>query len=429
MCMENQEENNNLHTGENVLKIVFVVLILLMLPGFIVILMGFYKKLEQKIVTKKHTTTDYMLDYRHGYTATQLKDGRILIIGGSDKAPEIYDPKTRKSTYTNQTNIYRGYEPSSILLNDGTVLVVGGLSNNTPTKNKAERYDPKTGKFKIVANTNFCEITTDISLTKLQNGDVFILCTRYGAIYSPQKGIVKIAPEIPFFTSDVATTLLPDGKVMIVGFFPRSFKRLPIKDTTITNINAKEYKNLNAYTTLIYNPESNNYVVGPQMTSKRIKIKALDGKDDQKIFFGGYRGRFDMGEIGEVNLIEEFNPKTRMFKKIGKLNETRNPYSGVVLPNGKIFFYANNVKRSVYHPFRLKDQIEKYTNTTHPTCELFDPSTGESHYTKICADIFKYGSKYFVQPDGKLIIVGGVSPWSMKKQEREIITIDTKEVK
>ncbi len=82
-----------------------------------------------------------MIIPRFGHSAVLLKDGRVLITGGywckgsggkcnevAPKSAEIYDPKIGKFIRTGDMNFGRTYH-SSILLNDGRVLVVGGGHN------------------------------------------------------------------------------------------------------------------------------------------------------------------------------------------------------------------------------------------------------------------------------------------------------------
>jgi hypothetical protein len=98
-----------------------------------------------KFVATGTTTTQ-----RNGHTATLLKDGRVLIPGGSFYNPlgkntllssaELYDPST--GTFTPTGNMTTARERHlATLLADGRVLLVGKLDLS------AELYDPATGTF------------------------------------------------------------------------------------------------------------------------------------------------------------------------------------------------------------------------------------------------------------------------------------------
>src|SRR5215470_14196457 len=97
--------------------------------------------------TGTFTPTGNMTTARQGHTATLLKDGRVLITGGSTyirncvKSAELYDPAT--GTFTEKRDmLYARTGHKGILLPDGRVFIVGGCY---PSQISAEVYDPLTG--------------------------------------------------------------------------------------------------------------------------------------------------------------------------------------------------------------------------------------------------------------------------------------------
>ena len=106
-------------------------------------------------------------------SAVTLKDGRVLLTGGTDTYysyslnkdkykpsdngnAEIYDPKTDTYTSVGSLNVKRCYH-SSILLSNGKVLIVNGAKGpggaTDQETRKAELFDPKTNKFRIISST------------------------------------------------------------------------------------------------------------------------------------------------------------------------------------------------------------------------------------------------------------------------------------
>jgi large repetitive protein len=103
---------------------------------------------------------------RTAQTATLLRDGRVLIAGGSSKAwggpslasAEVYDPRTGKFTPTGSMHLARAGHTSTRLA-DGRVLVAGGYASWAgpasglfyvgPALASAELYDPATGTFSL----------------------------------------------------------------------------------------------------------------------------------------------------------------------------------------------------------------------------------------------------------------------------------------
>ena len=105
--------------------------------------------------TSTFTPTGSMVIERAGNTATLLPDDRVLIAGGVDRqenaiaSAEIYDPATGKFTQTGSMAEPRGTHTATAL-KDGRVLIVGGGSGHYPSQNihrSAELFDPATGKF------------------------------------------------------------------------------------------------------------------------------------------------------------------------------------------------------------------------------------------------------------------------------------------
>jgi hypothetical protein len=106
-------------------------------------------------VTRRFAPTGNLVVERAGNTATLLADGRVLITGGEDRQEnkivnaEIYDPSTGKFTATGSMADTRAAHTATAL-KDGRVLIVGGSSGHYPSQNvyrSAEIFDPATGKF------------------------------------------------------------------------------------------------------------------------------------------------------------------------------------------------------------------------------------------------------------------------------------------
>jgi hypothetical protein len=91
---------------------------------------------------------------RYGHTATLLSTGKVLVTGGLGTngiyAPlasaEIYNPSTRKWTFTGSMSVGRTAFAATLLQN-GDLLVVGGTGYTANCFATAEIYNPATGSW------------------------------------------------------------------------------------------------------------------------------------------------------------------------------------------------------------------------------------------------------------------------------------------
>jgi hypothetical protein len=115
------------------------------------------------------------------HTATLLNNGQVLIAGGREgatpiKTTELFDPTSDTFTLTGSLNVQRKRHAANLLL-DGTVMVEGGASESngvdtdagTPT---AEVYSPTTGVWTQVGNMSTGR--TEQTATRLQDGTVLV---------------------------------------------------------------------------------------------------------------------------------------------------------------------------------------------------------------------------------------------------------------
>ncbi len=117
------------------------------------------------------------------YSATLLKDGRVLVAGGMSDwrtaAAVLYDPRTGTFTATGSMNDARDAH-AAVLLADGRVLILGGdgwtcsgtYCYFSGSLSSAELYDPATGTFSRAGYMNVGR--TEPTATLLQNGDVLV---------------------------------------------------------------------------------------------------------------------------------------------------------------------------------------------------------------------------------------------------------------
>jgi hypothetical protein len=105
--------------------------------------------------TGSWSETGEMTAARYGHAAVLLQDGRVLVSGGVDgpahalSSAELYDPATGKWAKTGALNIAR-FNHKATLLRDGKVMISGGHDVHE-SLSTSELYDPSIGAWTVVA--------------------------------------------------------------------------------------------------------------------------------------------------------------------------------------------------------------------------------------------------------------------------------------
>lgn len=224
--------------------------------------------------------------HRSWHTATLLKDGSVLLVGGrtgiftpeSKQAgeyeektarAEIYNPITKKSNDVGEMNVPR-YHHSAILLPSGKVLIVGGektVTENIDTKN-IEIYDPQKKTFSIIGKMHN-DMQKTPRLTLLKDGKVLAIGGNAKAeLIDPISGIVEQLPDTKnaIRSEGDSSVLLSDGKVFIVG--PEAYG----KGKTCLEL---------------YNPETKAFELIAEIAPQRLTTNSILLENDSVLIVGG----------------------------------------------------------------------------------------------------------------------------------------------
>jgi len=190
--------------------------------------------------TRHWSNTGSMSVGRVGHTGTRLPDGRVLIAGGltcceftpgltrqvSTDTAEIYDPDTDQFTQTGSLAAARSFHTAT-LLPDGRVLIAGGVFGDdaNPAPVGAEVYDPSTGEFspagalQVARGTHTAVLLNDGRVLVVGGVDaaqpfVGIQATE---IYDPATNNWSLGPVLQPAWIESTVTLLGNGKVLIFG--------------------------------------------------------------------------------------------------------------------------------------------------------------------------------------------------------------------
>jgi len=201
--------------------------------------------------TGTFSTTGSMETARSGHTATLLGDGKVLVAGG-DPSPvaqqvnpngtaELFDPGTGVFTPTGSMETQR-VRATATLLKNGQVLVVGGTKFVTPdapflqrgvwvTINDAELFDPASGTFTATGSLQTGRTGHTATLqndgTVLVTGGENIRNTQFGGnvvtvlstseLFDPAKGAFAPTGSMAAPRIGHSATLLSDGTTLLTG--------------------------------------------------------------------------------------------------------------------------------------------------------------------------------------------------------------------
>jgi len=208
-----------------------------------------------------------MLTTRHSHTATLLPNGKVLIAGGYGEgtAPlataEVFDPKTNSFAPAGSLIAARAGHVAALLKN-GKVLLAGGVGPDWHFLSSAELYDPVTGKFLPTGNMTVAR-ESHVAV-RLLNERVLIIgghrdrrenIKLYASAetYDPDNGIFVRVGDMSVRRHKHDAVLLSDGRVLVTG-------------------GSDERDNRGAYdSSEFFDPNTGTFSTGPQMKLSRYK--------------------------------------------------------------------------------------------------------------------------------------------------------------
>lgn len=232
------------------------------------------------------------------HTATRLLDGRVLIAGGFSNdvgfyrggdatvTTEIYDPNTSQFVMGPSMTMPRGGHTAT-LLNDGTVLVIGGEGNGHGLTT-AEIFYPNENVWRSVL-APMRTGRSEHSATLLNDGRVLLaggfdgnVATNRAEIFDPASMLFEEAGSLGAARAEHEAQLLSDGRVVLLG--GRSAQAL-VADTEAMEIPGA------LATAEIFDPATKLFTQSPhKMSAARTIFTATMTKENQFLIVGGLGG-------------------------------------------------------------------------------------------------------------------------------------------
>ncbi len=312
--------------------------------------------------------TGTMTAARQGHTATVLPDGRVLLTGGTKNigfratlaSAEIYDPGSGTfQTTGSMTTAREGH--TATLLRDGRVLIAGGSPNGTSTTASAEVYDPRSGKFRAISPMGVPREAH--SATLMKDGRVLIAGGGRGGmpggyiaydtaeIFNPAtNSFHTVSAHMKVDRVGPAAALLDDGRVLIAGGKSGQIR------------NPFGGGNLASFTPLAsaetFDPETRSFVALPRMHATHYLGVATRLDNGTILITGGWTAIGGM--IGGERVTDLFEPERNIFAG-GELHVGRLEQTATLLRDGDVLVAGG---------------LDRQGNVT-ATVEFYAPRAGE----------------------------------------------------
>ena len=289
------------------------------------------------------TPTGSMTVARAGQTISMLRDGRVLLTGGVQNAgfrselssAEIYDPGAGTFSATGSMTVPREGHTAT-MLRDGRVLVAGGSDNGIHTLDSAEIYDPSSGTFYRTGHLHQPRVAHVAAL--LGTGKVLIAGGGRGGmpggyisydtaeLYDPASG--RFSAIFPHMKSDrvgAAAVKLNDGRVLIVGGKSGRMMTSRMRNlASLTPLNTAE----------VYDPEAGAFIRTGDMSAPHYLATATILDNGNVLVVGGWtiRGPLVVG----MRDAEVYMPETNAFSHVGQTNVARLTNTATLLNDGEV---------------------------------------------------------------------------------------------
>lgn len=329
-----------------------------------------------------------LLVARIWHTATLLRDGRVLVVGGSLRAPdalvndgfdtaqsaiEVYDPSA--DTWTRGQSLRdRRVDHTATLLEDGRVLVVGGDVENgkmSQPLGTAEIYDPVRDTWVSVPSLMKPDRNT---ATRLRDGRVLVVHGGTAEVYDPAANRWAAAGSLTVARSATTATLMPSGRVLATGGLGGQYR-----DGADANCD-------------VYIPEQNRWVAVAPLKERRFSHTATLLPDGSVLVAGGDQATSAGGGPSETETLRGATG----WSLTAALTSMRNRHAAVLLRDGRVLFVGGARGLSDYLPgTELYDPVTNHATAGPPL------SMGRTGHTATLLN------------NGTVLVVGGRSEDSL----------------
>jgi hypothetical protein len=274
---------------------------------------------------------------RVGASAALLPDGRILVTGGdpgTGPVPSADFLNTDGTVFSAPPMKYPRSQHLSVALQDGRILVAGGLTAPGTATGTAEIFDPVAGSWSSVGS-GMTEARSGATAAVLQDGRVLIAGGQNGTaisstieIFDPVHGTFTSAGIMSSPRTQHAMALLQSGQVLIVGGNSGN-TGTPPAPTPVAS-------------TDIFDPVAGTVSAGPSLATPRYNHSATTLLNGQVVVIGGNNGNANPAQM-DVTPAElvDFTAATPAFTTLAtNLATPREGHLAILLPNNNNLLIA-----------------------------------------------------------------------------------------
>ncbi|WP_437290831.1 kelch repeat-containing protein [Sorangium sp. So ce406] len=313
------------------------------------------------------------------HTATRLRDGRVLVAGGSahtqphDEEPfataAVFDPAEDTWSPVASMSTARARH-SATLLPDGRVLVAGGHAAGE-TLAAAEVFDPASGTWTSVPSMSAARHAHTATL--LPGGRVLVAGGRApgevlaaAEMFDPASGTWTSVPSMSMSTArhGHSATSLPDGRVLVIGG----------GDLERELASAE-----------VFDPASGTWASVASMSTARYLHTAESMADNRVLVAGGYAY-----EDGVLDRAEVYDPASGAWLPVDPMVTARHGHTSTSLPDGRVLVAGGGGHQAVLDSVEVFDPASSVWRSVEP------PTAARAGHTATPL------------PDGRVLVAGGL---------------------
>jgi N-acetylneuraminic acid mutarotase len=327
---------------------------------------------------------------RYDHTATLLKDGHLLVAGGSNNGPldsvRLYDPA--QNTWANAASMSVAREgDAAVLLHSGKVLVAGGQTSTADSSSPsytrtAEIYDPASDTWTSAGTMSIGRFQP--TMTVLEDGRVLVaggsgdIDTGSGVkaavplasaeIYDPGTGLWSDAAPMSGARAQHTATLLPDGTVLVAGGYDEAGHELASAE--------------------VYDPAHDSWSATGPLAHARDSATATTLPNDDVLVAGG-----DGGAGTALASAEIYEPGTGAWHDAASMTGARQTAAAALLKDGTVLVTGGEDARQ---------------GTALASTERYDPASDTWSGAGAMAAARKAHTVTALD-DGRAVVVGGTA--------------------